>query len=351
MKARLAELSAARGAIMSTRTIPAAASSVPAHWRPALVRRRGPRPRGHRGRWHPRPRRRAAPAGRGGVVCRASRCSTTSSRQRSGHTSPARRARRSPTRSATSTVSPTGSQTVGTWGGVTFVNDSMATIPVAAEAALAAFAGRGVVLVAGGQGKGLAFDAVADAIAARCRTAILIGEVADELEAAIAGRVPVVRASSMDEAVRAAAAAAAPGDIVLLAPAAASFDMFTDYAARGDAFAVAAAGHRPVPGTGLDDRPGRRRARPRAFARRRAPRAWTGVVPAHAGRPRAGGDRRRDGVLRVERAGVSRQRRSCRPGAPAGAVGGVGDRLSLPVQPASTSASFATSRCRPTSSA
>ncbi len=131
-------------------------------------------------------------------------------------------------------------ETVGTWGGVTFVNDSMATIPVAAEAALAAFAGRQVVLVAGGQGKGLAFDALGDAIGAGCRAAVLIGEVADEIEAAIAGRVPVIRAVSMEAAVRAAASVAAPGDVILLAPAAASFDMFADYAARGEAFAAAA---------------------------------------------------------------------------------------------------------------
>jgi UDP-N-acetylmuramoylalanine--D-glutamate ligase len=62
-----------------------------------------------------------------------------------------------------------------------------------------------------------------------------------ELEALIVGRVPVRRAASMDEAVRAAAELAQPGDVALLSPAAASFDMFTDYAARGDAFRAAVA--------------------------------------------------------------------------------------------------------------
>ncbi|HET7685466.1 MAG TPA: cyanophycin synthetase, partial [Candidatus Limnocylindria bacterium] len=131
-------------------------------------------------------------------------------------------------------------ETVGAWGGVTFVNDSMATIPAATIAALEAFAGRGVVLIAGGQGKGLPLAEVGAAIAERARHVVLIGELADELGAAIGERVPVERASDMRDAVGRAAAAARPGDVVLLAPAAASFDMYTDYAARGDAFRAAA---------------------------------------------------------------------------------------------------------------
>jgi UDP-N-acetylmuramoylalanine--D-glutamate ligase len=68
---------------------------------------------------------------------------------------------------------------------------------------------------------------------------VLIGTTAAELERLIAGRLPVIRAESMAEAVAAAAGIARPGDVVLLAPAAASFDMFVDYAARGDAFRTA----------------------------------------------------------------------------------------------------------------
>jgi UDP-N-acetylmuramoylalanine--D-glutamate ligase len=117
---------------------------------------------------------------------------------------------------------------------------------VAAIAALGAFGDRGLVLIAGGQGKGLAYGELANAIAGHCRTAVLIGETAGELDGLIAGRVPVIRAGSMPEAVSAAAEAARPGDIVLLAPAAASFDMFVDYAARGDAFRSAVAAL-PVP--------------------------------------------------------------------------------------------------------
>lgn len=131
-------------------------------------------------------------------------------------------------------------ETVGTWGGVTFVNDSMATIPAATIAALEAFSGRGIVLIAGGQGKGLPLAEVGDAIATGARHVILIGELADELAGAVGGRVPSERASDMHDAVARAVAVARPGDVVLLAPAAASFDMYADYAARGDAFRAAA---------------------------------------------------------------------------------------------------------------
>ena len=140
-------------------------------------------------------------------------------------------------------------ETVGEWGGIRFVNDSMATIPAATIAALDAFAERPVVLIAGGQGKGLALEAVGDAVAARARSVVLIGELAAPLEAVIGGRVPVARAADMRDAVERAAEAARPGDVVLLAPAAASFDMFTDYAARGDAFRAAAEAIGPSLGT------------------------------------------------------------------------------------------------------
>ena len=132
-------------------------------------------------------------------------------------------------------------ESLGTVAGVEYVNDSQATIPVAAIAALGAFEDRGLVIIAGGEGKGLAYDELADAIAGRCRAAVLIGETADELAGLLADRLPVVRSRSMGDAVAAAAGAARPGDVVLLAPAAASFDMFVDYAARGEAFRTAVA--------------------------------------------------------------------------------------------------------------
>jgi UDP-N-acetylmuramoylalanine--D-glutamate ligase len=128
---------------------------------------------------------------------------------------------------------------LGERDGVRYVNDSQATIPIAAIAALRAFAPAPVVLIAGGQGKGLDLTELGDVIAARARAAILIGETASQLERAVDGRIPVRRAASLDEAVARAAEIARPGDVVLLAPAATSFDMFADYAARGDAFRTA----------------------------------------------------------------------------------------------------------------
>jgi UDP-N-acetylmuramoylalanine--D-glutamate ligase len=119
--------------------------------------------------------------------------------------------------------------------GVRYVNDSQATIPVAAMAALEAFDAP-IVLIAGGKDKGLEYADLADRVAQRCRAAVLMGETAEELDSLIDGRVPVVRSASMEEAVVAARERAQPGDVVLLSPAAASFDMFVDYAARGDAF-------------------------------------------------------------------------------------------------------------------
>ena len=124
--------------------------------------------------------------------------------------------------------------------GVRWVNDSQATIPLAAIAALEAF-DTPIVLIAGGRHKGLDYRAFADVIAVRARGLVLMGETADELQGLIGDRVPVFRASSMPEAVSLAASLARPGDVALLAPAAASFDMFDDYAARGDAFRASVA--------------------------------------------------------------------------------------------------------------
>jgi UDP-N-acetylmuramoylalanine--D-glutamate ligase len=129
-------------------------------------------------------------------------------------------------------------ETIAERDGVRWVNDSQATIPQAAIAALEAFDAR-IVLIAGGKDKGLEYAAFADAIASRVRALVLIGETADELEALVGDRVPVRRASSMDEAVAVAAELSQPGDVAMLSPAAASFDMFVDYAARGDAFRAA----------------------------------------------------------------------------------------------------------------
>jgi UDP-N-acetylmuramoylalanine--D-glutamate ligase len=119
-------------------------------------------------------------------------------------------------------------------GGVRYVNDSKATNVAAALRALAAYDAP-ILLIAGGRGKGESFAPLAHAARGRVRRAFLIGESADELAAAL-GDVPHERSGDLEAAVRAAAAEARPGEIVLLSPACASFDQFRDFEARGDAF-------------------------------------------------------------------------------------------------------------------
>ena len=129
--------------------------------------------------------------------------------------------------------------------GVLYVNDSQGTTPVATIPALTAH-GRPAVVILGGVSKGADWAALADAVVHDARAAVLIGQSADELAAALdragAGKagVPVARAATLPEAVRAARALARPGDVVLLSPAAASFDMFSSYEERGEIFRAAA---------------------------------------------------------------------------------------------------------------
>jgi UDP-N-acetylmuramoylalanine--D-glutamate ligase len=119
---------------------------------------------------------------------------------------------------------------VGSWDGVTWVDDSKATNPHAAVAAAAAFPD--VVLIAGGKNKGL--DLAPLVRVPSVRHVIALGEAAGELAAAGAGRVTTV--NSMEEAVLAADRVATPGSTVLLAPGCASFDMYRSYGERGDSF-------------------------------------------------------------------------------------------------------------------
>jgi UDP-N-acetylmuramoylalanine--D-glutamate ligase len=123
-------------------------------------------------------------------------------------------------------------ETVITAGGVTWINDSKATNPHAALAAISAFSS--VVLIAGGRAKGL--DITPLATAPQVRALVAIGESAPDL---LAARPDAIAASSMEEAVDKAAALARAGDVVLLAPGCASFDMFASYGHRGDVFVAA----------------------------------------------------------------------------------------------------------------
>jgi UDP-N-acetylmuramoylalanine--D-glutamate ligase len=121
--------------------------------------------------------------------------------------------------------------------GVRFVDDSKATNPHAAAAALRA-AGP-AVWIAGGLAKGVDLRPLADELA-EVRAGVLIGAAADELAAVCASvGVPTHRAPSIELAAELAASLAHPGETVLLAPACASFDQFRDYADRGERFAAA----------------------------------------------------------------------------------------------------------------
>ena len=121
---------------------------------------------------------------------------------------------------------------------IEFVNDSKATNVAAAAASIASIDGM-LVLVAGGDGKGGDFSALAAALEGKLRAAVLIGKDAEAIAASLDTVMSVSFADDMQDAVGKAAAHATAGDTVLLAPACASLDQFDNYAARGDAFVEA----------------------------------------------------------------------------------------------------------------
>jgi len=127
-------------------------------------------------------------------------------------------------------------QPVGMGEGVLFVDDSKATTPEAAALALAAFT-EPVVLIAGGYDKHADPRVLVEAIRRRAKAVVLIGATAAALERRIGGGGPVLeRADSLPAAVTRAAALAEAGDVVLLAPGHASYDMFDNYERRGEEF-------------------------------------------------------------------------------------------------------------------
>ena len=128
-------------------------------------------------------------------------------------------------------------QPVATIGGVLFVDDSKATNPGSVIAALEAY-DRPAVLIAGGKSKNTDFTELGRIIDQRAKALVVIGEAADEIAAHVY-RTPIERAASMPEAVTRAAALANPGDVVLLSPACASFDMFDSAEDRGRKFIAA----------------------------------------------------------------------------------------------------------------
>jgi UDP-N-acetylmuramoylalanine--D-glutamate ligase len=126
--------------------------------------------------------------------------------------------------------------------GVNYYDDSKATN---VGAALAAIEGLGadidgkLVLIAGGDGKGADFTPLKAPVAAHCRAVVLLGRDADLLAATFGDSVPLVRVTTLEEAVQRAAEIAQRGDAVLLSPACASLDMFKNFEERGQLFALA----------------------------------------------------------------------------------------------------------------
>jgi UDP-N-acetylmuramoylalanine--D-glutamate ligase len=120
--------------------------------------------------------------------------------------------------------------------GVDYVNDSKATNLDSLEKALAGET-RPVVLIAGGKDKGFEFDSVTELVASKCRCAVLIGEMADRIEKIWSPRVRCLNAGrSLERALALARESAVSGDLVLFSPGTSSFDMFKNYADRGNQF-------------------------------------------------------------------------------------------------------------------
>jgi UDP-N-acetylmuramoylalanine--D-glutamate ligase len=132
-------------------------------------------------------------------------------------------------------------QTIRDEDGVLWINDSKATNPESAIAALRSFPDRTIVWIGGGKGAGTSVGQLADEVAARARHAVLNGASAGELDEALAQRGFADRTvvPALADAVAAAASIARPGDVVLLAPGYKSFDQFRDFEDRGRAFGEA----------------------------------------------------------------------------------------------------------------
>jgi UDP-N-acetylmuramoylalanine--D-glutamate ligase len=124
---------------------------------------------------------------------------------------------------------------VAEFDGVQYFNDSKATNVDATIKAIAAFPS-GIHLIAGGRDKGADFSLLRSLVRERVRELVLIGEAAETIERALAGHTDIRKASSLEEAVDLCRQRALPGEIVLLAPACASYDMFENYEHRGRVF-------------------------------------------------------------------------------------------------------------------
>lgn len=133
---------------------------------------------------------------------------------------------------------PHRSQWVADVNGVTYINDSKGTNVGATIAAVSGMTGP-LIIIAGGDGKNQDFAPLADAFRGKVRHTVLIGRDAEAVARALHGVSTTETCASLEDAVKAAARAAKPGDTVLLSPACASLDMFRDYTHRGAVFTQA----------------------------------------------------------------------------------------------------------------
>lgn len=124
-------------------------------------------------------------------------------------------------------------------GGVSFYDDSKGTNVGSVVKSLAGF-DRPVILIAGGRDKGGSYSVLGDLIRQKVKSLILIGEAREKIRQALGHLTRTMEAETLPEAVRMAYTESAPGDVILLSPACSSFDMFGNYAERGDVFQKAA---------------------------------------------------------------------------------------------------------------
>jgi UDP-N-acetylmuramoylalanine--D-glutamate ligase len=124
---------------------------------------------------------------------------------------------------------------VATVNGVSFYNDSKATNVDATAKAVAAF-DSGIHLILGGKDKGAGYTQLANLLRERVRAVYTIGSAAAKIESELRGVVSIQSCETLENAVAAAASAARPGEVVLLAPACSSFDQFENYEHRGRVF-------------------------------------------------------------------------------------------------------------------
>jgi UDP-N-acetylmuramoylalanine--D-glutamate ligase len=127
-------------------------------------------------------------------------------------------------------------------GGVSYINDSIASSPTRTIAGLRAMRQK-PILIAGGHDKNIPFDTLADEICERVKALYLTGDTAEKIAAAVRhsvfydpSRLPITIVDNLQTAVLTAKASAAGGDIILLSPACSSFDRFRNFAERGDTF-------------------------------------------------------------------------------------------------------------------